>query len=161
MVLPGDCRHPEDNSMSCRERPRNFCDIVVACHPRTRPFVGTSSLRVPWKAPCPFRGRWGQARLLVPTSSRPARILTHILGWELAICILWSLTATGLSQGTTLLIDPESPSGLDYYAQGGVVVDGVAYFTANDYSRRPGVKRSPNFPCVVAFDVRTFKKIRS
>ncbi|MFV2068567.1 MAG: hypothetical protein ACC645_16475, partial [Pirellulales bacterium] len=58
-------------------------------------------------------------------------------------------------------VNPESPSGLDYYSQGGVVVDGVAYFTANDHSRRPGVARTDTFPCVVAFDARTFKKIRT
>lgn len=58
-------------------------------------------------------------------------------------------------------VNPESSSGLDYYAQGGVVVDGVAYFTANDYSRRKGVKRTADFSCVVAFDVNTFRKIRS
>jgi len=58
-------------------------------------------------------------------------------------------------------VNPESPCGLDYYAQGGVVVDGVAYFTANDHSRRKGVERTEDFPCVVAFDVHTFKKIRA
>ncbi|NOX54425.1 MAG: hypothetical protein GXP27_08275, partial [Planctomycetes bacterium] len=58
-------------------------------------------------------------------------------------------------------VDPSSDCGLDYYSQGGVVVDGVAYFTANDYSRLPGVTRTERFPCVVAFDVTTFRKIRS
>jgi hypothetical protein len=57
-------------------------------------------------------------------------------------------------------INPRSPSGLDFYSQGGVVVDGVGYFTANDYSRRAGVKRTDEFPCVVAFDMHTFKKVR-
>ncbi len=42
-----------------------------------------------------------------------------------------------------------------------MVVDGIAYFTANDHSRRPGVTRTGEFPCVVAFDTRTFKKVRS
>lgn len=42
-----------------------------------------------------------------------------------------------------------------------MVVDGVAYFTANDYSRLPGVTRTERFPCVVAFDIHSFRKIRS
>ncbi len=67
----------------------------------------------------------------------------------------------GVSRKTTRSVDPASTSGLDYYAQGGVVVDGVAYFTANDASRRPGVTRTANFPSVVAFDLSTFKKLRS
>ncbi|MDP6354359.1 MAG: PQQ-binding-like beta-propeller repeat protein [Planctomycetota bacterium] len=73
-----------------------------------------------------------------------------------------SLSATGgNSQNVKVRINPASPSGLDYYAQGGVVVDGVAYFTASDGSRRKGVKRNKDFRCVVAFDLKTFKKIRS
>ncbi len=63
-------------------------------------------------------------------------------------------------QGTATQINPRSRSGLDFYSQGGIVVDGVAYFTANDYSRRADVKRTDQFPCVVAFDVNTFEKIR-
>ena len=57
-------------------------------------------------------------------------------------------------------LNPRSSSGLNWYSQGGVVVDGVAYFTANDYSRRAGVTRTDRFPCVVAFDVKTFEKLR-
>ena len=30
--------------------------------------------------------------------------------------------------------------GLNYYSQGGIVVDGTAYFTANDYSCRQGFR---------------------
>ena len=56
---------------------------------------------------------------------------------------------------------PRSGSGLDFYCQGGVVVDGVAYFAANDVSRRAGVSKTPDFPAVVAFDMRTFKKLRT
>lgn len=62
---------------------------------------------------------------------------------------------------TKPVVNPESNSGLDFYSQGGVVVDGVAYFTANDHSRRPGVVRKDGFPAVVAFDLSTFRKIRS
>lgn len=77
------------------------------------------------------------------------------------VCALSLIASVVLSQGTPVRTNPESASGLDYYAQGGVVVDGVAYFTASDGSRREGVKRTQDFPCVVAFDIRTFKKIRS
>ncbi len=58
------------------------------------------------------------------------------------------------------IIDPVSPSGLRSYAQGGVVVDGIAYFTASD---REGSKLDdPDaFPAVVAFDVKTFRKLRT
>ena len=74
-----------------------------------------------------------------------------------------ALTVAGVTAGageTTTLVDPESTCGLDFYSQGGVVQDGIAYFTANDYSRREGVKRTEACPCVVAFDLRTFRTIR-
>jgi hypothetical protein len=70
------------------------------------------------------------------------------------------LTTTALSQESSKLVDPTSPSGLDYYAQGGVVVDGIAYFTSTDGSHRQGVHKSPEFPSVVAFDVHTFRTVR-
>lgn len=44
-------------------------------------------------------------------------------------------------------------SALAYYDQGGVVVDGVAYFTGSD--------RKGAFPHVAAFDVETLKKLRT
>ncbi|HUT93807.1 MAG TPA: hypothetical protein VMY37_30370 [Thermoguttaceae bacterium] len=79
-----------------------------------------------------------------------------------ALVGLWVVLACGaLSQEKPKVVDPESPSGLDYYAQGGVVVDGVAYFTSTDGCRREGVEKSPDFPSVVAFDVRTFRKLRT
>ena len=68
---------------------------------------------------------------------------------------------SALAQQTPTLIDPESESGLDYYAQGGVVVGGIAYFTSTDGGRRPGVQKTARFPAVVAFDARSFKKIRT
>ena len=74
---------------------------------------------------------------------------------------MWIPTVTHSANQALADVDPESPSGLDYYAQGGVVIDGVAYVTATDNSRRKGVKRTPDFPCVVAFDVHNFKKIRA
>ena len=59
-----------------------------------------------------------------------------------------------------LLLDPSgADSGLDYFSQGGVVVDGIAYFTA-DFGCSKYAK-GPNYPFVVAFDTRTFKKIRT
>lgn len=51
--------------------------------------------------------------------------------------------------------------GLDGYSQGGVVVGGVAYFTANDESRTLGPKRPADYPSVVAFDALTFRKLRT
>jgi hypothetical protein len=53
-----------------------------------------------------------------------------------------------------------SDSGLDFYAQGGVVVDGVAYFTSDDHTRRKGVAKPQDFPAVVAFDVSSGRKLR-
>ncbi len=84
------------------------------------------------------------------------------VGIAVGVLQVWCLPApAGSANDAPASVNPESPCGLDYYAQGGVVVDGVAYFTANDHSRRKGVKRTEDFPCVVAFDVHTFKKIRA
>lgn len=60
-----------------------------------------------------------------------------------------------------IALDANAESGLDLYSQGGVVVDGIAYFTANDSSRREGIMRTEAYPCVVAFDAETHKKIRT
>lgn len=52
---------------------------------------------------------------------------------------------------------PVSDKGTLYYAQGGVVVDSVAYFTANHEENR-----NPDFPFVVSFQTTPpFKKIRT
>ena len=68
----------------------------------------------------------------------------------------------GQAKDTAKSADSVSPWGLDYYAQGGVVVDGVAYFAASDGSRRKGVTRTDDgFAHVVAFDMETFRKIRA
>ncbi|NUQ65042.1 MAG: PQQ-binding-like beta-propeller repeat protein [Pirellulales bacterium] len=64
------------------------------------------------------------------------------------------------SRAPTTTVNPQSPSGLDYYSQGGVVVDGVAYFTANDVCRRPGTARNEENPCVAAIDLNTLQVIR-
>lgn len=52
----------------------------------------------------------------------------------------------------------DSPSGLKYYAQGGVVVDGVAYFTADDHFQLLHIATPDDFPSVVAFDVTNYRK---
>ncbi len=81
---------------------------------------------------------------------------------RLAVELIVTLPMCGFGVlGQAVRVDPLSPCGLDFYSQGGVVLDGVAYFTANDYSRRAGVKRTADFPCVVAFDMKTFKRVRS
>jgi len=69
--------------------------------------------------------------------------------------------AAALAQEGPTAKDSQSESGLDFYCQGGVVVDGIAYFTSTDGSRRPGVHKSAEFPAVVAFDVHDFKKVRT
>ena len=64
------------------------------------------------------------------------------------------------SQASDKANDWGAKSVLDFYSQGGVVVDGIAYFTANDSSHRidvPTPQGSPDFPCVVAFDVETLQ----
>ena len=62
--------------------------------------------------------------------------------------------------GKPVLADPSaSESGLDYYAQGGVVVDGIAYFLADQSCSK--YWKADDYPFGVAFDVRTFKKTRS
>ena len=58
------------------------------------------------------------------------------------------------------IVDPVSPSGLRCYAQGGVVVDGIAYFTSDD-GGCVKTGRTDAYPAVVAFDVNTFKKLRT
>jgi hypothetical protein len=77
----------------------------------------------------------------------------------MGLCLLAAGRAASGEPGK--IVDPESPSGLDYYAQGGVVVDGVAYFTSTDGSRLAHVEKTADFPSVVAFDVHTFRKKRT
>ncbi|NCO41783.1 MAG: hypothetical protein AUJ96_28410 [Armatimonadetes bacterium CG2_30_66_41] len=63
-------------------------------------------------------------------------------------------------QAKPVLADPSaSDSGLHYFSQGGVVVDGVAYFTADQSCSK--YWKAEGYPFVVAFDVRTFKKLRT
>jgi len=78
-----------------------------------------------------------------------------------AVVALVLILGSAVGQENDNQVDPKSPSGLDFYAQGGVVVDGVAYFTSTDGSRRKGMQKSAEFPAVIAFDVGSFKKIRT
>ena len=80
--------------------------------------------------------------------------LGTLLGWLLVV-------GGAVGQDKQTIVDPRSASGLDYYAQGGVVLDAIAYFTSTDGCRRPGVVKTANFPSVVAFDVHTFKTVRT
>ncbi|HID76608.1 MAG TPA: hypothetical protein EYP56_11485 [Planctomycetaceae bacterium] len=90
-----------------------------------------------------------------------AGLLRWILPGGFVLAASLAALAQELATGRKPLVDPASTCGLDYYAQGGVVVEGVAYFTANDHSRLPGVVRTERFPCVVSFDVHTFRKVRA
>ena len=57
---------------------------------------------------------------------------------------------------------PSSSSGLNYYAQGGVIVDNVAYFTADHSNPNDNYDKSKYFPYVVSFEATPpFKKIRT
>lgn len=75
-----------------------------------------------------------------------------LLGHVALVCLACFAAPASRADGET---------GLDLYSQGGVVVDGVAYFTANDDSRRKGVERTEAYPCVVAFDAETHQRIRT
>jgi hypothetical protein len=77
-----------------------------------------------------------------------------------ALFVAASLAAAGATAREPV-VDPQSESGLDYYAQGGVVVGGTGYFTSDDGCRRPGAKKSVGFPSVVAFDLETGRKLRT
>lgn len=59
------------------------------------------------------------------------------------------------------LVNPRSDCPLEYYSQGGVVVDGVAYFTADDGCCVTTGLRAPEFHSVVAFDLNTLEKVRT
>jgi hypothetical protein len=71
------------------------------------------------------------------------------------------LAAPVFSQDSTERVNPTSDIGVEFYAQGGVVVDGIAYFTSDDGGCVTTGLRSPDFHSVVAFDVRTLRKVRT
>ena len=58
---------------------------------------------------------------------------------------------------------PESSCGLKYYAQGGIIIDGLAYFTADPMLRQRGrvFRKSDHFPFIVVFDPFSFQKKRT
>lgn len=57
--------------------------------------------------------------------------------------------------------NPASDWGVEFYSQGGVVVDGVAYFTSDDGGCVTTGLRPPDHPSVVALDIHTFRKVRT
>ncbi len=67
------------------------------------------------------------------------------------------------SQEVLMTNVPTSKSGLDYYPQGGIVVNDIAYFTGNWKDRRQGAfyRKSRFFPYVVSFDAHTFQKLQT
>ena len=82
-----------------------------------------------------------------------------------AICAVLTLNATvAPGQESRQQCAGLSQLGLDYYSQGGIVQNGIAYFTANDSSRRneevAAAKRDESFPCVVAFSLDDYTVIR-
>jgi hypothetical protein len=81
-----------------------------------------------------------------------------LLGAAIALCPGQAQEET--HDGKPILADPSaSDSGLDYYAQGGVVVDGVAYFLADQSCSK--YWKADGYPFGVAFDTDTFRKIRT
>jgi len=77
------------------------------------------------------------------------------------IFVLTVIAVSAIAQEPPKAAGPASDWGVEFYSQGGVVVDGIAYFTSDDGDYvRTGI-RSPTFPGVVAFDVRTLRKVRT
>ena len=71
------------------------------------------------------------------------------------------VAATALAQQRTDCVNPTSDLGVEFYAQGGVVVDGIAYFTSDDGGCVKTGIRSTEFHSVVAFNVHTLRKVRT
>ena len=76
-------------------------------------------------------------------------------------CVIVLLASPVLAQQNTDCVNPTSDLGVEFYAQGGVVVDGIAYFTSDDGDYVPTGLRSSDFHSVVAFDVHTLQKVRT
>jgi len=99
---------------------------------------------------------------MIIKSRRTFAMRKHQIRFGAGMLLSWLLLVVAAAgQENRTLTDPRSESGLDYYAQGGVVLDGVAYFTSTDGCRRPGVRKTADFPSVVAFDVDNFKTVRT
>ena len=80
---------------------------------------------------------------------------------SVAAGVLVLLASRVLAQQSTDLANPTSDLGVEFYAQGGVVVGGIAYFTSDDGNFVKTGLRSSDFHSVVAFDVRTLRKVRT
>jgi len=77
------------------------------------------------------------------------------------LTIALSKIFAGVTTAQDTLVNPVSATPLKYYAQGGVVVNGIAYFTSDDGKFLKTGMRSKDFHGVVAFDVRTLRKVRT
>jgi hypothetical protein len=84
-----------------------------------------------------------------------------MLKHNLRACVLLLAACPALAQNNGGGANPVSDVGVEFYAQGGVVVEGVAYFTSDDGAFVPTGPRSAAFPSVVAFDVETLQKVRT
>lgn len=77
-----------------------------------------------------------------------------------ALLLATSAPAQENPEGKPVISDPSGlPSGVDGYSQGGVVVNGIAYFTA-DHSFSKYWK-ADDFPFGVAFDLTNLRRIRT
>ena len=77
------------------------------------------------------------------------------------VAVLFLLANPILAQQQTGFVNPSSDLGVEFYAQGGVVVDGIAYFTSDDGGCVTTGIRSPDFHSVVEFDVHSLRKVRT
>jgi len=112
----------------------------------------TDGLRAGW-------GPLGSCGAVSPFSPSKRRV-TLLMAITAAVVPCPAQTQTGNPDGKPVLADPSgSESGLDYYAQGGVVVDGIAYFLADQSCSK--YWKADGYPFGVAFDVRTFTKTRT
>lgn len=73
--------------------------------------------------------------------------------------LLFAVVPVMFAQDTMVNLISESP--LEHYAQGGIVVDGIAYFTSDDGGSVKTGRRSPAFHSIVAFDVKKMQKVRT
>lgn len=78
----------------------------------------------------------------------------------LAFCAVAGGQETDPESGKPIIHSPDaSVWGTDHYAQGGVVVDGIAYFLA-DHAFTPNLK-ADDFPYGVSFDLQDLRRIRT
>ena len=102
------------------------------------------------------------AALTVPAiGGKEQRVPSMIQVMQSGLGVLLLVAASGLGQERPKWSSPTSDWGVEFYSQGGVVVDGIAYFTCDDGDYVKTGLRSPDHPSVVAFDVRTLRKVRT